>query len=179
MTNSQFPTARKSGLVIQEVPNEVLVFDLESNKAHCLNETAAIVWKSCDGKTSVPEIAKFIGKETGKDVNDDLVWLAIDQLTENHLLENAVASPFKGQTRREVIKKIGLASMIAIPVVASLVAPQSALANLSCSCTDTGQCAVPPLDVCGSPTCCNCAGVCAPSLPSPNNGCLGTPLVCP
>src|SRR5215208_3742625 len=116
MINSQFPTARKSGLVIQEVTNEVLVFDLESNKAHCLNDTAAMVWKSCDGKTSVPEIAKFIGKETGKNVQDDLVWLAIDQLTENHLLENAIADRFKGETRRKVIKKIGLASMIALPV---------------------------------------------------------------
>jgi hypothetical protein len=172
MINSQFPTARKSGLVIQEVPNEVLVFDLESNKAHCLNDTAAMVWKSCDGKTSVPEIAKFIGKETGKNVQDDLVWLAIDQLTENHLLENAIADRFKGETRREVIKKIGLASMIALPVVASLVAPQNALASLSCVCTATAQCATPPLDVCGSPTCCNAAGLCAPALPSPNNACL-------
>jgi hypothetical protein len=178
MINSQFPTARKSGLVIQEVPNEVLVFDLESNKAHCLNDTAAMVWKSCDGKTSVPEIAKFIGMETGKNVQDDLVWLAIDQLTENHLLESATPSPLKGQSRREVIKKIGFASMVAIPVVASLVAPQNALAALSCVCTDTSQCLVPPRDVCGS-TCCNCAGVCAPSLTGPNAGCFGTPAACP
>ena len=70
MNNSQFPTARKSGLVVQEVPNEVLVFDLESNKAHCLNETAAMVWKSCDGETAVPEIAKFIKKQFGKGGNN-------------------------------------------------------------------------------------------------------------
>ena len=167
MINSQFPTARKSGLVIQEVPDEVLVFDLESNKAHCLNNTAAMVWKSCDGKMSVPEIAKFIGKETGKTVDDDMVWLAIDQLQENQLLESSPASPFKGESRREVIKKIGLASMIAIPVVASLVAPQSALANLSCSCTSSGPCATSPaLAPCGS-TCCNQGGSCAPLLPGP------------
>ena len=167
MINSQFPTARKSGLVIQEVPDEVLVFDLESNKAHCLNNTAAMVWKSCDGKMSVPEIARFIGKQTGKNVGDDLVWLAIDQLNENRLLENAPASPLKGQTRREAIKKIGLASMIAIPVVASLVAPQSAMANLSCTCSGSGACATDPaLAPCNS-TCCNGASVCAPAIPGP------------
>lgn len=172
MINSQFPTARKSGLVIQEVPDEVLVFDLESNKAHCLNNTAAMVWKSCDGKTSVSEIATMIGNQTGKAVNDDLVWLAIDQLTDNQLLESAPASPLKGESRRAVIKKIGLASMIAIPVVASLVAPQSALANLSCVCTATPQCATPQLLPCGSPTCCNASGVCAPALPAPTGGCI-------
>jgi hypothetical protein len=171
MINSQFPTARKSGLVIQEVPDEVLVFDLESNKAHCLNNTAAMVWKSCDGTMSVPEIAKFIGKQTGKAVDDDLVWLAIDQLNENRLLEAETANPLKGQTRREAIKKIGLASMIALPVVASLGAPQSALANLSCTCGTSSSfvCTQPPLNQCGS-SCCNQAGLCAPALPGPG-GC--------
>ena len=167
MINSQFPTARKSGLVIQEVPDEVLVFDLESNKAHCLNNTAAMVWRSCDGKMSVPEIAKLIGNQTGKNVGDDLVWLAIDQLDENQLLEGTLESPLKGQTRREAIKKIGLASMIAVPVVASLVAPQSAMANLSCTCSGSGACATDPaLAPCGS-TCCNQAGICAPLIPGP------------
>ena len=45
MDNSQYPVARKSGLVVQEMPDEVLVYDLNSNKAHCLNQTAASVWK--------------------------------------------------------------------------------------------------------------------------------------
>ena len=48
--SQQRPVARQEGLVIQEMPDEVLVFDLKTNKAHCLNETAAFVWKACDGK---------------------------------------------------------------------------------------------------------------------------------
>lgn len=171
MNNPQFPTARNSGLVVQEVPNEILVFDLENNKAHCLNDTAAMVWKSCDGKTSVPEIAKYLEIQTGKGVNDDLVWLAIDQLSENNLLEMTASSPFKGQTRRDVIKKIGLASVIAIPVVASLVAPQSVLASTSCVCITTANCAGPGFETCNT-TCCNQAGVCAPQLAPPNQGCI-------
>lgn len=162
MKNPQFPAARKSGLVVQEVPDEVLVFDLESNKAHCLNKTAAMVWKSCDGNTSVPEIAKFIANKTGKSANDDLVWLAIDQLAQNNLLETQVSAPMNGQTRREVIKKIGLASMIAIPVVASLVAPQNALANVSCVCGMSFDCGLPGFESCPSTICCAPAGTCAP-----------------
>ena len=165
MNNSQFPTARKSGLVVQDVPDEVLIFDLESNKAHCLNLTAGTVWKSCDGKTSVREIASILEKQSGKVVSDDLVWLAIDQLRENSLLEGQVMSKFSGQSRREVLKKIGLASMIAIPVVASLVAPRNAMANVSCVCTSGDECTFEGFGTCASRTCCTSAFICANETP--------------
>jgi hypothetical protein len=140
MNNAQIPTARRSGLVIQEVPGEVLVYDTESNKAHCLNLTAALVWKSCDGNNTVSDITGIVGKETGTKVTDDLVWLAIDQLTENNLLEKELKAKFEGTSRREAIKKIGLASMVALPIVASLVAPRSAMANVSCGCSVPEDC---------------------------------------
>ena len=158
MNNSQFPAARTSGLVVQEMPDEVLVYDLNTNKAHCLNQTAAKVWKACDGKTSVSEIAAHFGKGA----NEDLVWLAIDQLNENNLLEGEVRTKFKGQSRREVIKKIGLASMVAVPVIASLVAPQNALAAGSCNCVNPTHCAVGPNTGHCPATTCNSVGLCIP-----------------
>ena len=160
MKNSQCPIARKSGLVVQEVPDEVLVYDLESNKAHCLNQSAAMIWKSCDGNTSVSEIAKLVESQAGGKVTEDFVWLAIDQLSENNLLEKEISSAFEGTSRREVIKKIGLASMIAIPVIASLVAPQSAMAAASCACVNPAACA--PQAGCPSTTTCNGNALCAP-----------------
>lgn len=154
MKNSQFPVARKNGLVVQEMPDEVLVYDLDTNKAHCLNQTAAKVWKSCDGNNTVSDIAKLF------EAQEDLVWLAIDQLNENNLLEQEIKANFEGQSRREVIKKIGLASMVAIPVVASLVAPPNALATASCACINPGACAAQT--TCPSTTVCNGSGICAP-----------------
>ncbi len=140
MNNSQFPIARKNGLVVQEVPNEVLVLDLNTNKAHCLNETAALVWKSCDGTRTVSDIARHVKTTKGGEVSDDLVWLAIDQLNESDLLENSLKAPFAGTSRREALKKIGLASMIALPIVASLAAPKSAMASSSCGCDTVVDC---------------------------------------
>jgi hypothetical protein len=154
MKNPQFPVARKSGLVVQEVPDEVLVYDLEANKAHCLNRTAAMVWKSCDGNRSVSDIARSVGAESGVNVSDDLVWLALDQLNESNLLEREVRANFGGRSRREVIKTIGLSTMIAIPVIASLVAPQSAMASTSCNCTQDSECGLTgPNGQCPSRTC--------------------------
>lgn len=154
--------ARTNGLVVQEVPDEVLIYDLESSRAHCLNQTAAMVWKACDGKTSVSDIARVIGTQTGNTVSDDLVWLAIDQLNDISLMESQVASQFAGKSRREALKKIGMASMIALPIIASLAAPKSVMALTSCSCQTVGD--NPSLDCQAQPSCpqdtCGAGNIC-------------------
>jgi hypothetical protein len=160
MKSSQVPVARKEGLVIQETTEEVLVYDLTSNKAHCLNQTAAFVWKACNGNNSIPEITKLFEKEVGSAVQEDLIWLAIDQLNEKNLLEAELATNFAGRSRREVIKKIGLAAVVALPIVASLTAPTSALASTSCACVNPGACLTQT--TCPSQTNCNGSGICAP-----------------
>jgi hypothetical protein len=158
MNNSKNPVARQSGLVVQEMPDEVLVYDMQSNKAHCLNRSAATVWRSCDGTRSVADIVReFDGK-----VTEDFVWLAIDQLNESNLLEAGMTPRFAGHSRRQVLKTIGLASMVAIPVISSLVAPQNALANLSCSCVGNGDCTTRV--GCQSQQNCNQQGICAPNV---------------
>lgn len=168
MINPQTPMARKNGLVIQETNEEVLVYDLETDKAHCLNQTAAFVWKKCDGQTSVEDIVTQFEKQTGSRVDEDLVWLAIDQLNERKLLEKTVVTKFAGESRRSVLKKIGFASVVALPVIASLVAPTAVLA-VACSGIQTaascgsGNCnRGTPCSTC-SPACtgtavCGCSG---------------------
>jgi len=158
MNNSQKHTARKEGLVIQEMPDEVLVFDLETNKAHCLNETAAFVWKACDGKNSVADITKLFGSKSGTSVPEDLIWLALDQLKTKNLIENKdeILVDYNGMSRREVIRKVGLASVVALPLISSLVAPPAASAQSQtctvgppfgsqqangCNCQGNGNCA--------------------------------------
>jgi hypothetical protein len=157
------PLARKEGLVIQEMPDEVLVYDLETNKAHCLNETAAFVWNSCDGKKSVADITKLFGNQSGKPVEENLVWLAIDQLNENNLLAQELKADFQGQTRREVIKKVGLAAVIALPIVSSLVAPTAAHAV---ACTGTVA------------SCSSAAGTCNDRTPCGSGCAAGANCIC-
>ena len=154
MNNLQKHTARKEGLVIQEMPDEVLVFDLETNKAHCLNETAAFVWKACDGKNSVADITKLFGNKSGTSVPEDLVWLALDQLKKENLIENKdeIVVNYNGMSRREVIRKVGLASVVALPLISSLVAPTAVSAQtcpaqtatnipVGCPCPNSLHCA--------------------------------------
>lgn len=131
---SVYPLSRKENLVVQELDGEVLIYDLGANKAFCLNETSALVWETCDGIKSVSEISRILGEKLNVPANEDLVWLAIDQLKKEKLIANGeeLVSNFAGMNRREVIKKVGLATMAVLPVVASLAAPSSANAASVC-----------------------------------------------
>lgn len=160
MPSSNNPTARHSGLVIQQMPDEVLVYDMDSNKAHCLNGSAALVWRSCDGTKSIGDIAHAIESSGAGKVTEDFVWLAIDQLNERNLLIGNAPARFPGQSRRQVLKRIGLASMVALPVIASLVAPPDALGAVSCSCMTGSDCM--GKSQCASQVNCTVGGSCAP-----------------
>ena len=152
------PKARLNGLVVQEMPDEVLVYDLDMNRAHCLNSSAAAIWRACDGAHSVADIVREFESSGKGSVSEDFVWFALDQLQENDLLETKLTTRFTGQSRRQAIKTIGLASVIAVPVIASLIAPRNALAAGSCTC-DPANGNLDCSKKAGCPTSCS-AGTC-------------------
>jgi hypothetical protein len=140
------PVARKRGLVIQELPDEVLVYDLDRDRAHCLNPTAAFVWQRCNGKNTTAQIARTLGQQFDCAVDEKIVWLALDQLGKNHLLDRQPAPPpsLMGMNRRAMVRALGIAAIVAIPVVTSIVAPTPAQAA-TCSaagaaCTISAEC---------------------------------------
>jgi hypothetical protein len=140
------PRARKEGVLVQEMLHEVLLYDTKRHKAHCLNPTAALVWKHCDGRTSVEEIARRLETSLGTIVDEDVVWCALTQLEKDHLLEENVAWPVDMNriSRRELVRRLGIGAAIAIPLVTSIVAPTVAYAgsqpNPGASCTSNADC---------------------------------------
>ncbi len=131
------PIARSSEIVVQEVGDETLVYDLKTHNAKCLNQTSAMIWKLCDGKMTALEITMALSAELKTKVDENLVWLAFDQLQKEGLLDGENISPkFSGTSRRDVIKKVGFAAVIALPIVSSVVAPTAASAQ-STACTVT------------------------------------------
>lgn len=133
------PQARRSDLVIQELGEEVLIYDLKSNKALSLNVTSALIWQLSAGEKSVAEIAKEVAGKFNSPANEDLVWLALDQLRKENLLKNGseIIMSYTGATRREVIRRIGFASLVTLPVISSLIAPTALHAQSGNSCLGT------------------------------------------
>jgi hypothetical protein len=149
----QFPKARKEKLIVQGFKDELLVYDKERHQAHCLNQTAALVWKHCDGRTSVAEISRRLGKEIAGEVlvDERLVWYALKQFKRDHLLAEKLEIPAAvltagggGLNRRQLIQALGVAAVVALPLVTAMAAPNAGQAA-SClgtggSCTASVQC---------------------------------------
>jgi hypothetical protein len=148
-TNNGLPQARRDGLIVRELPDEVLVYDLERHKAHCLNSTAAQVWRHCDGETAPDEIAFRLARELGEPVEADMVWLALEDLSKLELLDAPVVRP-AGLSRADVVRRGALvASAVAVPAVFSLLAPTASAAVCGESCGPGVAC---------TGTCTNCVG---------------------
>lgn len=141
------PLARERALIVEELVEETLVYDLEVHRAHCLNRSAALVWKQCDGRRGIAEITKILKRELGAGVDDKMVWYALEQLGKFRLLEARAGKPItnnRGMTRREAVRRLGLAAM-AVPLIISIDAPTSAQATSAClpsgaACSASAQC---------------------------------------
>lgn len=128
------PRARKDDLVVKGLDDEVLVYDLQRDKAHSLNSSAAFIWKKCNGRRTVSEVAEALSKEFKVPADEQTVWLALDQLSKFNLLEAKVTRPagVPHISRRQMMR-IGAAAAFALPVIVSIVAPTAANAQTSIS----------------------------------------------
>jgi hypothetical protein len=130
------PLARADELVIEELGDELLVYDLVRDRAHSLGASAARVWRACDGETKVEGLSAKL------DLDDETVARALLELRDCHLLDGEVVAN-GGVTRRDLgIKtaKLGAAAA-AVPLIVSVVAPAAAQAVTEAFCArlDTGH----------------------------------------
>src|SRR3954452_23707175 len=96
------PVSNRNDIVVQELADEILIYDLNAAKAFCLNETAKLVYELCDGRRTVSEISRLMGVRLKAEVDEDLVRLAIGDLRKNKLVEKEemVSIMLTGQSRR-------------------------------------------------------------------------------
>lgn len=150
-TDDRLPRALRVNLVVRELDDETLVYDLDRDEAHCLNQTAALIWTQCDGKTTAARAARHLKRKLRTRVDTDLIWLGIKQLRRFHLVEPEKNLP--SVSRRDLVLKYAPAALT-LPVVLSIVAPY-AVSAASCGgqnapCQSSAQC-------CPG---CSCDGVC-------------------
>ncbi len=160
-TRALMPIARQDELVVEELQDETLVYDLKRHKARCLNRTAALVWRHCDGQTSVAEVAALLEEQSATPTDEAVVWMALDRLGRAHLLSEPVTLPAdKAQySRREVLRTLRRVAGISLllPVIESIVAPRAAAQT---SCITLSVCAGRPSIACGGDAICSSPGQC-------------------
>jgi len=135
----------RSRWIVQEVGDETLIYDTTTNRAHCLNRTAAAVWRGAPGAASLAEIGERASDLAGIAVSAEAADLAVRDLRRAGLLPDGAVAPAGPLTRRELHRrvKLGLGAALA-PAVLSIVAPTPAAA-VSClgggaACQNNADC---------------------------------------
>jgi Coenzyme PQQ synthesis protein D (PqqD) len=122
------PLARTDGLLTENVDGEVLVFDQAHEVACRLNESAALVWRHCDGKRTVADLVAVLKAELGDVADEDMVMIALDNLVEHDLIASGYERRDPNATRfsrRHFIRRMGTAAVAAAsaPIVYSMLVP--------------------------------------------------------
>lgn len=111
------PLARTNNLISTEANDEVLVYDQTRHQIHHLNAIVAAVWRLCNGRRTVLEIAREA------DIEEATVRLGLRKLANAALLESGFdPGPDRRQDRRSFLRKAGIA---AIPAIVSITAPSA------------------------------------------------------
>lgn len=187
------PRALQDGVLTTELGDEVVVYHARQHRGHCLNPSAAVVWRNLDGRTSMAEMVERLEKALGAEANEDVVWLALKELDQAELLDGPLQLPARGVSRRNVLGRLGAAAVL-LPAISSVVAPpaHAQASAVGCSPPDTcatftcaGGCACVPTTegatVCIVPTCvapCTTTADCPPGTVCFTLGCCGPATYC-
>jgi Coenzyme PQQ synthesis protein D (PqqD) len=146
---NHFVPQKRKGVITRQIQGELLVFDPESNKAHCLNAVSARVWQLCDGKRTVAQITHALKENPAVCADDGVIWLALRQLKKAGLLSNSTPPPLGARrlSRREAGTMLGKTALLVVPLISSVVVPTPAEAAscLPCGsiCLRGGKCCSP------------------------------------
>lgn len=165
---------KNENIVVSELGDELLIYDLETEKAFCLNRTSAAVWDLFEESRTAADISRLLETRGVHGSSPELVELALDQLCNEGLLLSDEPRSHNGFDRREMVRRAGLTAAAALPLITSLVVPlQTPAQSVSCGASAGSTCTcsnkVRNFNIpCTSTT---CSGVCVCSPPF--TGCNG------
>lgn len=151
-SSGALPLARPmTEFLIEELGDEVLVYDQTAHRAHCLSSAAAKLWRLCDGKRSTAEAERLLATQGA----GDSVAAVLGQLETAGLLRARKREARRVDTgRRAMLGKTAVAAgiVLASPAIFSIVAPSVAEAA-SCGTKGLPCCSPPGLCVSGNKNC--------------------------
>lgn len=122
---SEFPRARSSRLLVEELDGDLIVYDQDTDTAHVLSDVVARVWQRCDGESDPVCIAQDLS------LDSRMTSTALQELQACGLLTSAVTTS-AGYSRRDAVKKVAKvgAAAASVPLIYSLaIAPSAAMAT--------------------------------------------------
>ena len=120
MADNSKPLARTQDLIVQASADETLVYDRKHHQAHCLNKTAGLVWRHCDGHRTPADLAEVLTRLLGAPCDVEMVDLALEELAQANLLEGqAPVAPEQRKFSRRLLLRAGAAAIL-VPAITSI-----------------------------------------------------------
>lgn len=119
--------AQREEVLQAEFIDSLIVYDLTTSTGHRLEPMAAFVWKSCDGRTVVSDIARLVERKYGIEGGEEVVLFILEQFRRKRLLKEVPVQPRSNSlvSRRDIVRKYIPAAMV-LPFILSATAPTRA-----------------------------------------------------
>jgi hypothetical protein len=135
--------------VVEKLPDgSTAVFDTATNTIHSLNAGAAAAFDACREKTAVAQLMRSMSQALGVPVSEEIALTAIAELERAGLV--ACSGAALGDSRRSILKALGTAAGVGVPVVLSLTGAEQRLyaavagSGTTTTTTTTTTTAAPP-----------------------------------
>ena len=125
------PRLRTSDIIVRELQGELLIYDVVTNNALCLNPAARLVSDHCDGVTTMGEVVDKLGTGANAASAEVVVLSVLSRLQKEGILEGSIDLPDEADlpSRRRLLSAAAMVGA-ALPLVSLLVVP-SAMAQQS------------------------------------------------
>jgi len=150
------PKARPESpdLIVKQLLPETLLFDIRTYRAVTLNAAATLLWRRCDGQTSIAALAQALRDELDLDADEETVWAGLEALQKENLLDTCPPIPasLSSLVKRRLRRRLIVAGSVAF--LSALLVPEAAWAA---TCLPNAAGCVPKNGACTVSTqCCSC-----------------------
>lgn len=136
MDHSTRITIRSADLVVKHVGEEVVVYDLETDKVHLLDARASVVWRLAQEPIALDDLIERATQLAPGEPWREEILAVIDELSSHDLLEQSAGPPLLD--RRRLLKLAGAAALAA-PAITTILAPPAAATHSVGGPTPLGQ----------------------------------------
>jgi hypothetical protein len=136
-----------TNILVEEMSDEVLVYDLDRHRAHCLNPTAAFLLQHADGTRDLGQLTSLAAEEFDTPASEEVIRVGLKRLERAKLVRwDAQPSVPEGMSRRKALRQLATLGL-AIPAVMTIVSPLAAQGATTipikdCNLANVGRCCV-------------------------------------
>jgi hypothetical protein len=154
------PARRHENLLVRELRQELLIYDLTRHKAFCLGPNTAWIWTHCTGRRTAEALRAGLEKERGQPVPEAAIAVALQRLSRAGLLEETVDPPAASlRSRRDMLRTAAVFGGLAVLAMAVPTPIQAATCRRGT--VTPAQCS--PADPTSWGCCCTNGRTCQPS----------------